>query len=530
MRWVLKGMFTTLLMLCAVGEALPAPASFAFQDLYFREVLVQECASSPACVLFFYSNTCPVARRYLPRMIQLEARYRERGVRFYAVNVSPADTVYDVAEFAHTYGLTFPVVKDRDFSVVKALGITRTPEVALLDQRFAMVYRGRIDDQYRLGGVQAKATRNELADALDALLGGMPVPTPSAPAEGCVVTLPDGASVTLENDADGSTILARCCLPCHEEGGSGGLAFSTPDALRRQRMAIIRAVEDGQMPPRQHFFGRLTLESDGMSGEERTRLVRWLSGAHDGYGAFTDQGRSTLVFDRTLEASGGPISRGTDFQDWTLGPPVDSETWVGEVLVRSSGHAANVYYELPGESGKRYYLAGGLLPGQPLCWKGDEGMVLPAGAIVHLSIRGKPSGTPALHLRTLKDEPATVLTCHVEEAVIDPSSELPHVVVQSLAGDSLVRAITIDYGTYGASASVFLDGNSEQSAPEYTLPALDPRWIQPVRLEGRARQIRVQVEFPRYLRMSEVAPACMKPDGETKNSVVSIYTHCTAPR
>lgn len=188
----LIGMVGLLLTVVVHAVAVPVTQTdrLVFQDLYGRDATLNAGEVSPACVLFFFSNTCPVARRYVPRMLQLAADYRARGVQFIAVNVSPDDPLEDVAQFAMEYGFTFPVVKDSTFNVVKALGVSRTPEVALLDKNFTKIYQGRVDDQYRLGGVRPEATRHDLADAVDALLEGRPVPASQVPAEGCVVTVP----------------------------------------------------------------------------------------------------------------------------------------------------------------------------------------------------------------------------------------------------------------------------------------------------------------------------------------------------
>lgn len=526
MRWVIKGMVTTLLTLCAVGEALPAPVSFTFQDLYFRQVKLQECSSSPACVLFFYSNTCPVARRYLPRMIQLEARYRERGVRFCAVNVSSADTVYDVAEFAYTYGLTFPVVKDRDFSVVKALGITRTPEVVLLDQRFTMVYRGRIDDQYRLGGVQAKATRNELADALDALLGGMPVPTPSAPAEGCVVTLPDGANPSIESDADGREILGRCCLPCHEEGGSGGLAFATPDALRRQRMAITRAVEDGQMPPRQHWLEEEGIKHKFMSHVEREKLLGWLFGSIEGDEPVVAVGPVSAGYDLQFTGKNPAPGDAPDTQDWLLGPATLHEVWVTAILVEGRGRGATLFYTLADEQGERHCLAGGLLPGLPLVLGENEGMALPAGATLHLSMRGEASQLPVVRFRTQSDVPGSSVHCLMASTRIrGKSGASEELIAQPLERNCFVRQISLDVSGFGACVKVSRVDDVGTKVTLMTLPAIDPRWAHPVRVDVDACEIQVAISFPGYSGDVNIESVTANPVGVAGEISATLFTY-----
>lgn len=180
-----------LSMLRVAAESAPALTELRFRDLYDREVTLKGDEATPAWVLFFFSNTCPVARRYMPRIAQLENEYGARGVRFIGINASPADTLQDIAEFARDFEISYPILKDNSFSPVKTLGITRTPEVAVLDKDLVAVYHGRIDDQYRLGGIRPTATRHDLKETLDAVLAGLAVPSSHVPAEGCAITFPE---------------------------------------------------------------------------------------------------------------------------------------------------------------------------------------------------------------------------------------------------------------------------------------------------------------------------------------------------
>ena len=50
------------------------------------------------------------------------------------------------------------------------------------------VDRGRIDDQYRLGGVRKEATTRDLRDALEAVLAGKKIATPETEVDGCPIT------------------------------------------------------------------------------------------------------------------------------------------------------------------------------------------------------------------------------------------------------------------------------------------------------------------------------------------------------
>lgn len=171
-----------------------------FTDVEGKEFRLTAVEGARFYVLAFITNTCPIARRYTSRLVEMEAQYHEQGVRFIGVNVGFDETLEEIKEHARDFGVTFPLVKDSTGDATRALGMTRTPEIAVLDVEGQLKYRGRVDDQYRLGGVKPNITSHDLRDALDALLAGKPVERPRVPAEGCVITLPEKAGKALGNE------------------------------------------------------------------------------------------------------------------------------------------------------------------------------------------------------------------------------------------------------------------------------------------------------------------------------------------
>src|SRR5690349_333998 len=66
---------------------------------------LRELAGQRATVLMFVGTNCATARAYRERLRDLEAAYRERGVRFVAVNannpyLSPSDTYEEMVRRA----------------------------------------------------------------------------------------------------------------------------------------------------------------------------------------------------------------------------------------------------------------------------------------------------------------------------------------------------------------------------------------------------------------------------------------------
>ncbi|MBI2423097.1 MAG: redoxin domain-containing protein [Candidatus Hydrogenedentes bacterium] len=246
---------TTLLLLTApvfaeveIGAPIP---NIAFVDPSHHYRNLDSLGAPKLYVLAFITNSCPVAQRYLPRIDALCKEYAPQGVQFLAVNVGPGDSVLDMAAHAQDYAIAMPMVKDPTGDAVRALGITRTPEIAILDQNRVLRYRGRVDDQYRLGGVKPAIGRHDLKEAIDELLAGKPVSVPATRADGCSVTdpalfIPD-RPITWWKDV--RPLFEAHCVTCHQEGGSAPFSLTTLESALPHTEAIVRAVRDGAMPP-----------------------------------------------------------------------------------------------------------------------------------------------------------------------------------------------------------------------------------------------------------------------------------------
>jgi thiol-disulfide isomerase/thioredoxin len=141
-----------------------------FKDIRYLQRSLSDFGEPKAVVLVFSNTTCPVVQRYWPKLQRVQAKYREQGVQFVSVNISGDDEIAEVAQQAIDFGVDFPFVKDVDGSCARALGIERTPEVVILDAGRKLRYRGRIDDQQRVGGARPAASSEDLTDAIEALL------------------------------------------------------------------------------------------------------------------------------------------------------------------------------------------------------------------------------------------------------------------------------------------------------------------------------------------------------------------------
>jgi hypothetical protein len=139
--------------------------------------------------LIFVRTDCPISNAYAPQINRLAREFGTKKIAFYIVytmrDLSPAAARDHVKQ----YGLICPALIDRKHELVKAVGATVTPEVAIIGPEGKLIYRGRIDDLYAgLGKQRTVATTHEFRDALDAVVEGREPAVARAPAVGCAIT------------------------------------------------------------------------------------------------------------------------------------------------------------------------------------------------------------------------------------------------------------------------------------------------------------------------------------------------------
>ena len=142
-------------------------------------------AKAKFTVVAFLSTRCPCTARYLTRLQEVQKQFRD-SVYLVGVNSNANEQAHDVECFIDAQKLTFPLLKDTDYSVLHALRARSTPEVFVLDSRRVVRYHGAIDDS--LYGDKVKHTY--LHDALAALTADKPLAEPDTKFIGCGIYMP----------------------------------------------------------------------------------------------------------------------------------------------------------------------------------------------------------------------------------------------------------------------------------------------------------------------------------------------------
>lgn len=137
-------------------------------------------------VLVFVRPDCPIANRYAPELARIVHDYEPQNLRFFVVYADPREELASMEAHRLEYSIPCPGLFDPEHVLVARTGATITPQAAVHDPDGALVYLGRIDDQYSgYDRWRVNPRRQDLRRALDDLLAGRPVEVPRTEAIGC---------------------------------------------------------------------------------------------------------------------------------------------------------------------------------------------------------------------------------------------------------------------------------------------------------------------------------------------------------
>jgi peroxiredoxin len=170
-------------LLCAQEFKLGSKApDFQIRDLDGKAVAFS-ALKGPITVVTFIATECPVSNSYNQRMSDLYRDYSSKNVKFIFVNANRSEPASEVRDHAKRVGFPFPVYKDPDNLVADRFDAQVTPESYMMDSAGILRYHGSIDDNMN----ESRVHTQRLRAALDALLGGKPVPASETKAFGCTI-------------------------------------------------------------------------------------------------------------------------------------------------------------------------------------------------------------------------------------------------------------------------------------------------------------------------------------------------------
>ena len=140
-------------------------------------------------VVIFMCNHCPYVKAVLRRLINLQNEYAERSVQLVGINVNdannyPDDSPENMKVLAEKKNLPFPYLFDATQESARAYDAVCTPDIYVYGEERALLYRGRIDDNWQHPD---EITRHDLKDAIEAILANQPVSDDQISSMGCSI-------------------------------------------------------------------------------------------------------------------------------------------------------------------------------------------------------------------------------------------------------------------------------------------------------------------------------------------------------
>jgi len=163
---------------------------FNLKNVDGKWVSMEDYPEAKGFIIAFTCNTCPFAKLYEQRIIDLHTEYASKGYPVIAINPNdpvkqPGDSFEEMKARAEDKNYPFPYLVDETQEIAKAYGATNTPHMYILRKesgKLRVNYIGAIDNNPR---EPKNVTKKYIREALNALLDGHEVPIKETKAIGC---------------------------------------------------------------------------------------------------------------------------------------------------------------------------------------------------------------------------------------------------------------------------------------------------------------------------------------------------------
>lgn len=184
-----------------INASKPAPGygigdyatDFELPNIDGNMVSMSDYAEAKGFVIVFTCNTCPYAKAYESRIIDLDKKYASKGFPVIAINPNdinqqPGDSMDEMIKRSQDKGYSFPYLRDDSQDITKAYGATKTPHVFVLNKETSDKYKvefiGAIDDS---PNDASDVSETYVEDAINALLEGKKPNVTEKRAIGCTI-------------------------------------------------------------------------------------------------------------------------------------------------------------------------------------------------------------------------------------------------------------------------------------------------------------------------------------------------------
>ena len=373
-------------------------------ELYYHK-------DAKAVVLMVTMNGCPIVRNMLPDLRKIRARFGD-DVEFKLINSSLQDNYASIRQEVADFGIDFPVLVDETQLIGEVLELDRSGEVLVIDTgNWNIIYRGPVNDRVGYEVQRDEARENYLADALEAVIDGRPVPQRDT--FGCLINFPERGQKSEHAQISYTEtivpILKERCVSCHVPNGIGPWAMTSYDMVKGFSPMIREVIRTRRMPPWEVDTSLTGIHNArGLTVEERKTLVHWIEA-----GSPRGDGDDPLLAVKPLE-KGWPLGEPDlvvegpaftvpatgiiEYQYPAIPNPLNRDVWVRAVSIQP-GETKAVHHVLIGTSEQEIpageqrldavfqnYLMGYAPGAESYVYPEGTGVLVKAGGQIHLQM------------------------------------------------------------------------------------------------------------------------------------------------
>ena len=166
----------------------PAP-DFSLPGVDGKKWSLSDFNKSKLLVIMFICNHCPYVKAVQQRLVQLQSEYDVEEVQMVGISSNdvktyPEDSFEMMKKVADEQGYNFPYLYDETQEVAKAYSAVCTPDIFVFEKERKLVYRGRLDDNWK---EPENVSSRDLKKALDHLLDDEKIPFEQISSMGCSI-------------------------------------------------------------------------------------------------------------------------------------------------------------------------------------------------------------------------------------------------------------------------------------------------------------------------------------------------------
>jgi thiol-disulfide isomerase/thioredoxin len=163
----------------AVGATVPKDVSF--KDIDGKDHAIGDYRGK-VVFIHFWSIVCPYEKLAEPKCIEIQKAYGDKGVVEIAINANQKEIAggppyASLRDHAQSAGVNFLITVDPGNKLTDLFGGQSTPHCFVIDKDGVLRYSGALDDDPK--GAKGAQAISYVRDALDAVLAGKPVGTPT---------------------------------------------------------------------------------------------------------------------------------------------------------------------------------------------------------------------------------------------------------------------------------------------------------------------------------------------------------------